>query len=125
MKKTLILLIVFLVSIINVNGQSKSEFCKKWDLQGYVYWGTTLSPDKNEKNDFLHFHENGTFNSIDEGIVEKGTWKWNQRNKKLYLFDNKTEVPLIMSVVKMSNEELIVLLEDEEDSIKVKFVNTK
>jgi hypothetical protein len=55
----------------SVNGQSKSDFCKKWNLEGYIYWGITFSPEENEINDFLNFNENRTFNSIDEGKSEK------------------------------------------------------
>jgi hypothetical protein len=109
----------------SVNGQSKSDFCKKWNLEGYIYWGITFSPEENEINDFLNFNENGTFNSIDEGKSEKGTWKWSIENKLLYLYENKSKEPLIFKVIKVNKTVLILLLEDDNDSIKLKFSSAK
>ncbi len=122
---------VFIISIIifafslNVNGQSKSDFCEKWNLEGYIYWGITFSPEDNEKNDYLDFNESGTFSSVDEGKSENGTWKWVSNKKSLYLYNSKTKEPLIFKVIELAETTLIVLLEDEEDSIKLKFSRTK
>lgn len=87
MNRVLQISLIILAFSQSVNSQSKSDFCKKWNLEGYIYWGITLSPEENEINDFLNFNENGTFNSIDEGKSEKGTWKWNIENNLLYLYD--------------------------------------
>jgi len=118
---------IFIVSIIifvfnlNVKGQSKTDFCEKWNLEGYIYWGITFSPEDNEKNDYLNFNENGTFNSVDEGKSENGTWKWDSNSKSLYLYNRETNEPLVFKVIELTKAKLIILLEDDEDSIKLKF----
>lgn len=125
MNRVLQISLIILAFSLNVSGQSKSDFCKKWNLEGYIYWGITISPEDNEINDFLNFNENGTFSSIDEGKPEIGTWKWNTKNKSLYLYDNKSKEPLIFKVIEATKTELILLLEDDEDSIKLKFSSAK
>ena len=125
MNRVLQISLIILAFSQSVNSQSKSDFCKKWNLEGYIYWGITLSPEENEINDFFNFNENGTFNSIDEGKSEKGTWKWNIENNLLYLYDNKSKEPLIFKVIEVTKTELILLLEDDDDSIKLKFSSAK
>ena len=117
--------ILILAFNLNAKSQTKLDFCKKWNLAGYVYWGITFSPEETEKNDYLNFKENGTFNSIDEGKSEKGTWKWNIENNSLYLYDNKSKEPLIFKVIEVTKTELILLLKDKEDSVTFKFLAEK
>ena len=121
MNRILILFIVLFALNLSAKCQSKSGFCKKWDLEGYIYWGITFPPEDNEKDDYLNFNKNGTFSSVDEGVIENGTWKWNSNNKTLYLFNNESNEPLILKVIKLTEANLIVLLEDNEDSIKLEF----
>jgi len=125
MSRTFIISIIIFAFSLNVKGQSKSDFCKKWDLEGYIYWGITFSPEDNEKNDYLDFNESGTFSSIDEGKSENGTWRWDLDSKSLYLYNSKTNEPLIVKVIELTETALIVLLEDDEDSIKLKFSRSK
>jgi len=125
MSRTFLISIIIFAFSLNVKGQSKLDFCEKWDLEGYIYWGITFSPEDNEKNDYLKFNENGTFHSVDEGKSENGTWKWVSNNKSLYLYNNKTNEPLIFKVIELTKKTLIVLLEDDEDSIKLKFSRAK
>jgi len=125
MSRVFIISIIIFTFSINVKGQSKSDFCKKWNLEGYIYLGITFTPEDNEKNDYLNFNKNGTFNSADGGKPQSGTWKWESNRKSLYLYDNKTNEPLIFKVIELINAKLIVLLEDKEDSIKLKFTRTK
>jgi len=73
----------------------------------------------------LNFKEDGTFSSVDEGKSENGTWKWNTNSKSLYLYNSKTNEPLIFKVIELTKAKLIVLLEDDEDSIKLKFSRAK
>ena len=121
MKRLLLILAISITLTVTANGQSRTGFCKKWYLEGYIYWGVTLSPDDIEKNDFIHLKTDNTFSSIDEGQFEKGTWKWNPKNKTIYLYNESSKEPLSLKLVELSNSLLIVILEDEEDSIKVKF----
>ena len=119
-RRILILLLIGLIFNI-ANGQSKKDFCEKWQLVGYIYWGYTFSPEENERSDYIYFRENGTFESIDEGEFGKGTWKWNAKTKYLYLYDKTSKTPLKLKVLSVSKTQMIVLLKGKDDEIKVKF----
>ncbi len=103
----------------SVAAQSKSDFTKKWEIEGYVYFGITFSPEEEEKDDFLHFHDNGTFSSREVGKVETGTWKWLEGEEEIQVFQD--EESLVMKVVEVREDELTLLLEEDGDSIKVKY----
>ena len=121
MNRALTALLIIFATSINAKSLSKLDFCKKWNFQGYIYYGMTFSPEENEKNDYLQFYEDGTFESIDEGENGKGTWEWMPKNKSLYLYNSKSNKPLILEVIKLTETTLIVLLKDEKESIKLKF----
>ena len=125
MNRIFVITILILAFSLNAKSQTKLDFCKKWNLVGYIYWGITFSPEETEKNDYLKFKEDGTFNSVDEGKLENGTWKWDSKNKSLHLYDNKSNEPLIFEVIKVTNNELILLLTDKKDSIKLKYLAEK
>lgn len=117
--------ILILAFSLNAKSQTKLDFCKKWNLEGYIYWGITFSPEEIEKNDYLNFKEDGTFISVDEGKSEKGTWKFDVKNKTLLLYDSKSSKPLVFGIIKVTNNELVLLLKDKEDSITLKFLAEK
>jgi hypothetical protein len=125
MNRIFTIIITILALCTNATSQSKLDFCKKWHLEGYVYWGITFSPEETEKNDYLNIKEDGTFISVDEGKLEKGTWKWDIKSKSLYLYSSKSNESLIFGIVQVTNNELILLLKDKEDSIKLKFKGEK
>ncbi len=124
MKKLITILILGIGFSFNVNAQTKSDFCKKWYLKGYVYWGFTFSPDENEKNDYLYFSSDGKYSAIDEGKYETGNWTWNSSGKKLYLIDSKNN-KLTLQVEDVTKNELKVVAEEDSDSITIKFVSNK
>ncbi len=121
MNRFVFILLVLGLSSNIANAQNKADFCKKWHLVGYIYWGYTFAPEEDERSDYLHFYENRTFKSIDEGVFEKGTWKWNVKTKYLFLYEKNSATPLKLKVLSLSKTEMIVLLKDDEDEIKVKF----
>ena len=121
MKAILLIPVILCTFSFSAIGQSKSDFCKRWNLQGYIYWGVTLPPEPNEKGDYIEFDENGTFKSVDEGKSETGTWKWIAGSKSLQLTDSKSKGSLILKVVALTKTKLVVLLKDEEDGIEIKF----
>ena len=86
--------------------QSEKDFCKKWKLSGYVYWGLKFPPEANEKNDYIHFKSDGTFMSKDEGQSEKGTWKWLPKSKAIYCIDKKSKDVLKLEVVEISRTKI-------------------
>ncbi len=121
MNRALTALLIIFATSINAKTLSKLDFCEKWNFQGYIYYGMTFSPEENEKKDYLQFYEDGTFDSIDEEENEKGTWEWMPKSKSLYLYKSKSNKPLILKIIKLTETTLIVLLKDEKESIKLKF----
>lgn len=125
MNRIFAITILILAFNLNAKSQTKLDFCKKWNLEGYIYWGVTFSPEETEKNDYFNFKEDGTFISVDEGKLENGTWKWDLKNKKLILFYSKSSKPVVFEIIKVTHNELILLLKDKEDSITLKFLAEK
>ncbi len=121
MKKVFAIATIFFAFSLSAKTPSKLDFCKKYDFAGYIYLGITFSPEEDEKNDYLHFKQDGTFESVDKGKREKGTWEWDLESKSLYLHSNQAKKPLIMEVVKATNRKLTLLLKDEKGSIKLIF----
>jgi len=124
MRKIIVILILGLFFSFSVNAQTKNDFCKKWYLKGYVYWGFTFSQDDNEKNDYLNFSSDGKYSAINEGKYETGTWTWKSSDKKLYLVDSKNNKSTLQ-VEKITTNELIVIAEEDGDSITIKFSTEK
>jgi hypothetical protein len=125
MNRIFTITIIILGFCINAKSQSKLDFCNKWNFEGYIYWGISFSPRKAEKNDYMNFIEDGTFISVDEGKLENGTWEWDLKNKSLIIYESKSNKPLKFGIIQVTSNELIILLSDNEDSIKLKFRRTK
>ena len=119
MKQVLIFTIALFT--ITISAQSKEKLCKKWYLEGYIYLGKTYAPEDKERNDFIDFKIDNTFTNIDEGVVGKGTWRWDVENEMIYLNDGYSKKELPMKLIKISDNQLIILLREGESSIKVKF----
>ena len=122
MNKIFTVTILILAFSLNAKSQSKRDFCKKWNLTGYVYWGITFSPEEKEKNDYLDLKENGSYIAVDEGNSENGTWNVNFRNKTLLLYSSKSIKPLVFVIIKVTKNDLILFLKDKEDSVTLKFL---
>lgn len=101
-------------------GQSSSDFVKKWNIDDYIYLGFSFSPEENEKNDYLHFRSDGTFQSNEEGKIEHGKWKWEAEKRSLVLMQGDESIAI--EVVTVAKHELILRFEEDGDSIKVKYL---
>jgi hypothetical protein len=120
-------LVTFGILILSFTAQSqtKQDFCKKWFLEGYIYYGFIVSPEEIERNDYLHFKKEGTFTSIDGGKMESGTWKWDSDKKTLLLYDQISTAPLTFQVISITTTELQLLFKDDENAIQLKFSTKK
>jgi hypothetical protein len=108
-------------------GQSINDLCKpeKWYFSGYVYLGFTFSPEEEEKNDYISFNSNGTYSSLDKGKQENGTWRVNNHSTELILYKNKSNVVINIKVISITKSELILLVEEGNEKIKMKFDTKK
>ena len=113
--------IIMILFSATISAQSKEVFCKKWHLKGYIYLGITFSPEEKEKNDYINFKTDNTFTTIDEGIFSEGIWKWDKNNKTIYLNNSSSKESLPMKLIKLSRNQLTVLLKGKKHSIKVIF----
>ena len=68
---TFLLLIISSVSF----GQSKKDLLvQKWKLDKVVEFGQEYTPMENQKNDWIAFLDNGTFNGVIESNHVEGKW---------------------------------------------------
>ncbi len=118
MNRLSVFIIVLAISP-GLRAQSTTDFVKRWNIEGYIYLGMTFSPEEKEQDDYIRFFEDGTFLSMEESKVEEGSWEWKADERSLY-FREGTEF-ISVKVDKVKADELILLLEEDGESIKVKY----
>lgn len=91
----------------------KSLLLKKWKLSHYEVFGDRISPEANEKNDFIQFKKDGTFVGISEGKKDNG--KYSLSSSTIVLSKNGEKGKLKMNVKKLSKSSLVVVLDLPED----------
>ncbi|GEM_PF-4584369 len=115
-------LTLVLISVVTcASAQSEADFIKKWHIEEYIYMGIGFDPDEEEVDDYIHFFDDGTFESTDKGTEERGTWQWKNSRNTIVLSQDGESIEI--EVVKLSKTELIVLLEEDGESIKIKYVS--
>ncbi|MEM8567522.1 MAG: lipocalin family protein [Bacteroidota bacterium] len=119
MKKVLTL--TFIAGLISLTtfGQPSPDLTKKWKIKGYIYLGMTFDPEENEKGDYLQFFENGTFKSLESGQLQEGNWELRNHDQVLVL--SQAGEPLEIEIVEFTERELILLFEEDGESVKIKY----
>lgn len=119
MKKTFTL--TFIAGLISLTafGQPSPDLVKKWKIKGYIYLGMTFDPEENEKGDFLQFFENGTFKSRESGNLQEGSWELRNNNQVLVL--SQAGEPLEIEIVEFTEREIILLFEEDGESVKISY----
>ncbi|MEM9328615.1 MAG: lipocalin family protein [Bacteroidota bacterium] len=119
MTRSIFLLLSLTVLSSTLSAQSSDELIGKWEISAYIYWGIPFDPEDDEKNDYIEFYDDGTFKSYEKSTVETGTWRWTKRPSILALGQDGEYLDI--EVVELNEDELIVLLEEDGDAIKVKY----
>jgi len=120
MKNLAALMLLPLAASTGLRAQSRADFCHKWDLHGYVYWGFTFDPDEIEQGDYLRFNADGTYSGLDQGKPDAGTWTWTPARKELLLADDAKQ-NLRLEVESLSPGELVVIAKGQGDDIEIIF----
>lgn len=114
--KYILFIVLPLVYSSSLWGQTKvggSDFCdKKWIVERYQEAnGETFQPPKAAKNDYMIYHCNGTFESLEEGTVIKGNWVFNTKEKLITVTQNQTKnypSRIITKVKKISGGNMVI-----------------
>ncbi len=88
---------------------------KKWQLEKYSYDAYSEKPAKKEKNDYLHFKPDMTFDSVSEGKKETGLWRIESQTKRIYLSQPGKDSELIFIIDHISSKQLVLMLDDPSD----------
>ena len=119
------MILFFAFSYLSAKNQGDTDLIRKWYLNKYFVESVAYEPEKKEKDDFIEFKSNGTFEAQSEGIIEKGTWMPNQSGGYLELKDEsgQTFKVYIISIT----EDVLILRYDipEISDIQVKYVSNK
>lgn len=116
---------ISLLLLMSLSGAVDTEISienlsKKWILTEYSVGWFSEKPSKKEQNDYIHLSSNMTFNSISEGVFEKGTWRL--KGNRIILSKNNEKKPLTFIVKEITNKELTLIIDDPSDS-DAKYLN--
>ena len=122
------ILILFLTIIITYksSGQASNKLtlrdslCHKWKLTSVEVNGKLQPLNGNQKNSFLVFSKNSSYQNISSGGVENGQWQYNETKKEIIINDLKKENDLLsLKILSISKSNCILLMKQKE-GIEVK-----
>lgn len=100
---------------------------KKWKLDKYSVYGFSESPENREKNDYIFLKSDLTFELLDEGEKEVGTWRLNKERKRIFLSKKDEDGELILIIDQLENDELILIIDNPTDTdlkdVKIHYKN--
>ncbi|WP_109435306.1 MULTISPECIES: lipocalin family protein [Aquimarina] len=99
--------LIFFINTINAQKIDKTNLFEIWHLNSYKIKSKEYSPSKKEKNDYIHFKEDGTFVSKSENTIETGTWILNNNGGYILMIDDNNET-IKAYIVSLSFENLIL-----------------
>ena len=120
--KKYFLIIGFSISCFVLTGQTRDILIGKWNIHKYIFAGFEFSPEEKEKNDYLHFKEDDTFISKESEKLEEGIWVYLEKEKLIMLYDENSKNEndgLPIEIVEVNSAELICIISDGKESIKV------
>lgn len=86
---------------------------KKWELVGYEIFFLQESPEPQEAHDYLHLFSDLTFESVSEGVYERG--KWRLQSQRIHLSQNGESGELVLKIVDLTQDQLTLIIEDAQD----------
>ncbi len=118
----LIVSVLFSASAQNLN---KSSICKKWYMSHYEYYWIDFEPEANEKNDYILFNTNLTYESVDEGKKSTGKWSFNAKENNILMYDEKGE-HLKLLVKDLDEDKFVFEIDIEEmKGVKIHYSSKK
>lgn len=115
MLKTVLTTLMLFLSGIFLFAQtlSKEALCKKWYLDHYEYLWIDYEVEENEINDYIHFFENMTYESVDEGEFSTGKWYFNSKSSFILMYDQSGE-SIKLLVEKLTENTFVFEIKHEE-----------
>ena len=115
------LLFTFLI-ILSSNFVKSQNFDKfedyivnEWILENYEINGTKFPPKSGHENDKMIFTKEYKSESINNGISQKGTWKFDKSKGVLLVVDEKNRFNMELKVISYSENNCILELENPEN----------
>ncbi|WP_026724381.1 hypothetical protein [Flavobacterium sasangense] len=115
------LLFTFLI-ILSSNFVKSQNFDKfedyivnEWILENYEINGTKFPPKSGHENDKMIFTKEYKSESINNGISQKGTWKFDKSKGILLVVDEKNRFNMELKVISYSENNCILELENPEN----------
>jgi len=115
------LLLTFLI-ILSSNFVKSQNFDKfedyivnEWILENYEINGTKFPPKSGHENDKMIFTKEYKSESINNGISQKGTWKFDKSKGVLLVVDEKNRFNMELKVISYSENNCILELENPEN----------
>ena len=115
------LLFTFLI-ILSSNFVKSQDFEKfedyivnEWILENYEINGTKFPPKSGHENDKMIFTKEYKSESINNGISQKGTWKFDKSKGVLLVVDEKNRFNMELKVISYSENNCILELENPEN----------
>ncbi len=103
---------------------TKSNLCKKWELEKYEILFIDYDIDPNEKNDYIHLKSNMTYESIDEGKYGTGTWSFINTKDECVLILKSKEGEVRLFIKELRKDHLVLVIDDTElIDLKIHFIN--
>lgn len=108
----------FIATTIKAQKLQDATLVGMWRIKKYKVGKKFYPPSKKEKNDFLLFRFNKTFQSQSENVIENGTWLFDSQTKAISFIDKKNE-ELKAKIIRFENNQiaLIYQLKDLENII--------
>lgn len=108
----------FIATTIKAQELQDATLVGMWRIKKYKVGKKFYPPSKKEKNDFLLFRFNKTFQSQSENVIENGTWLFDSQTKTISFIDKKNE-ELKAKIIRFENNQiaLIYQLKDLENII--------
>ncbi|MDQ3050655.1 MAG: hypothetical protein M3Q95_07190 [Bacteroidota bacterium] len=91
----------------------RTNLCQRWQLNALEIKesGKKISPDKKMQQNFLEFDPDGTFRSLEDGVMINGKWKADEIKMEIVNtdFDNQNITsPLIFTIIALTNTHLAI-----------------
>ncbi len=103
----------FVFTISNAQDLNKTALCKKWYIHHCRYMWKNYDPEANEKNDYILFNDDMTYESVDEGKKSTGKWTFNAKEKYI-LMANKEGKKIKLEVEELNSKELVFEIDDKD-----------
>ena len=99
--------------------------CKGWTISSYFINGEAEELEEDEKQMGMIFYLDNSLKMKDGLSEELGTWTYDMKTKKLTIYETKSKESTVFIVAKLTENELVIEVKEEDDQLKIVFVPVK